>query len=252
MALEKGDLDVLLEFLCMDLSSPEEVFRKFGEIPKVKHEIGIGEYQEFVYVEGSREDRVLLVAHADTVWDPRYSNRRTIPAGYQNLKPEHVTSSIVQNPTGGLGADDRAGCAILWLLKDLGHSILITDGEEEHQKGSEWIKSSHGKLFEELNSHRFAIQLDRKGGKNYVFYDVWTNEFKEYLSLAADTREYRKETGTRSDISVLCEKICGVNLSIGYHDAHTDFEQLVISEWLETLSLCRSWLKERGLPAFRR
>ena len=30
----------------------------------------------------------------------------------------------------GIGADDRAGCAILWLLKDSGHSLLVTNGEE--------------------------------------------------------------------------------------------------------------------------
>ena len=36
----------------------------------------------------------------------------------------------------GIGADDRAGCAMLWLLRDSGHSLLILDGEEHGQVGA--------------------------------------------------------------------------------------------------------------------
>ena len=32
----------------------------------------------------------------------------------------------------GIGADVRAGCAILWLLKDLGHHIIVCDYENLH------------------------------------------------------------------------------------------------------------------------
>ena len=59
----------------------------------------------FLYIPGTRPDRVLLLAHADTVWDakPGY------PAPVRYV--DGVYSS--QNPELGIGGDDRAGCAIL-------------------------------------------------------------------------------------------------------------------------------------------
>src|SRR5436309_8786954 len=77
----------------------------------------------FLYIPGTRPDRVLLLAHADTVWDakPGY------PAPVQYA--DGVYSS--QNPDLGIGGDDRAGCAILWELRALGHSLLLTSGEEK-------------------------------------------------------------------------------------------------------------------------
>jgi hypothetical protein len=54
----------------------------------------------------------------------------------------------------GIGADDRAGCAILWLLKDLGHSLLITDGEEKGGIGSKWLMNDteNADIAEEINT----------------------------------------------------------------------------------------------------
>lgn len=60
----------------------------------------------------------MLVAHADTYWDEHY--------GYShNIRHEVIfDAGIVKsaNTNYGLVADDRAGCALLWLLKGLGHS----------------------------------------------------------------------------------------------------------------------------------
>jgi hypothetical protein len=41
-----------------------------------------------------------------------------------------------------LGADDRAGLAILWLLRDLGHSLMVTDLEEHGRMGSTYPTST--------------------------------------------------------------------------------------------------------------
>ena len=57
------DREVLEMFLSCSLDSPREVFDKFLTLKNAKL---YGE-NDCVYVPGSRSDRVLLVAHADTV-----------------------------------------------------------------------------------------------------------------------------------------------------------------------------------------
>ena len=42
-----------------------------------------------------------------------------------------------------------------------------------------------------------------------------------------------------TDITVLCEKICGVNLSVGYYYEHFTIESLNFNEWLNTLNIAR-------------
>ncbi len=161
---------VLREFLEMPLEGTDAVFRKFLDLdmPGTIHEKGKGDFQEFLYIPGSRKDRVLLVAHADTYWDSRlaklentkYRTQKKLTSSMRNgrlvFRNEYGTE---HNRNGGLGADDRAGCAILWILrqdKGFGHSILITDGEEHGQRASNWLRDSHPQLFQELNQkHQF-------------------------------------------------------------------------------------------------
>ena len=46
------------------------------------------------------------------------------------------------------------------------------------------------------------------------------------------------------------KKICGVNLSVGYYNEHTENEYLSIPEWLETLEITEKWLSEDKLSKF--
>jgi hypothetical protein len=265
MALEKGDLEVLKKFLEMPLETTDDVFKEFLDlnIKGTVHEKGKGHFHEFLYIPGSRPDRVLLVAHADTYWSwqkvqgewVRFTGESTSKdIDYQDL--DHIV-----NRRGGLGADDRAGCAILWLLlreEGFGHSILIANGEEHGQRGSNWLFGSFPVLFQELNGHQFILQLDRHGCGSFVHYEKATKGFEDLVKVKTG---FKVETGTRSDISVLCDSVCGVNLCIGYHDEHcpgspnckaTSKEYLVVSEWAETLQVCRKWLHESDLPRFGR
>lgn len=129
-------IDILLEFLEMPNESTDALFEKFATIPNaIRRGKGL---EQFLFKEGTRNDRVFLVAHADTYWDSEYKNSTaTIP------KSIIQTSGIIRNENGGLGADDRAGCAIVWLLKDMGHSILITNGEEYSRRGCDWIMNEN-------------------------------------------------------------------------------------------------------------
>ena len=149
----------------------------------------------------------------------------------------------------GLGADDRAGCAMLWLLKDLGHSLLVTNGEEHGQTGSSWLMDHNKAIAEEINrDHQFVIEFDRRNGRDFKCYNVGTDEFRAYVAEKTGNTEPDRRATT--DIVSLCRKIAGVNLSVGYHNEHHDNEYLNIAEWEHTLDVVQKWLSEGKLPKF--
>lgn len=258
------DETLLREFLEMPLESTDAVFQKFLDL-KIEGTIykkGKGDFQEFLYIPGTRTDRVLLVAHADTYWSWQKEQGmwvKTKSTPTPKNTDYHDPAKIV-NQNGGLGADDRAGCAILWLLlheNDFGHSILITNGEEHGQRASKWLKESHSNLFQELNlKHQFILQLDRHGHCNFVHYGKATRTFEGYVEAQTG---YKVEEGSASDISELCDNVCGANLCIGYNDEHcpgspkcsaSAKESLDTNVWATTLRICRKWLEQSDLPRY--
>jgi len=237
------ELQVLEVFLRLPVKSTNEVFEIFSEIPNA---VVRGESpKKFLYVEGKRENKVLLVAHADTVWTIKKEGE--LIDSVKIIKKEGV---LIRNTNGPLGVDDRAGCAILWLLKDLGHSLLITDGEEVGRLGSSFLVEENEDIFEEINKkHQFIVEFDRKNGREFKCYDnAGTPKFKKYISEKTGYTEPDKRGFT--DIVTLCTEICGVNLSIGFYNEHSEEDYINTEEWLHTLNLCRNWLSESKLPRF--
>ena len=223
-------------FLRCGLSSPDEVFEKFLSLDNAKSYETDGEI-DCVYVPGTRGDRVLLIAHADTVFTTYPDNEKPheffIDEGdiYRSLEEDD-----------GIGADDRAGCAILWLLKDSGHSLLVTNNEEIGSVGAQNIRNHHKELFEELNNHQYMIEFDRRHAHDYKVYDIpVTEEFKRFIETNTGYTEADRRSST--DIRILCDKICGVNLSVGYYDEHTVWEALDFNEWKNTLDIARKILE---------
>ena len=144
---------VLKSFLEIPLGSADGVFDRFLEIPGAIYR-GEG-LKRFLYIRGSRSNKVLLVAHADTVWDRDYGYD---PGPTHEIEIKNGEIRAVDDEF-GLGADDRAGCAMLWLLKDLGHSLLFTNGEEQKQKGAKWLMSHNKDIADDINrDHQFVIQ----------------------------------------------------------------------------------------------
>lgn len=237
----KEDLEILMGFLNLPIESSTPVFEMFESLPNAETRQNLLYPKEkFTYIEGNRKNKVLLVAHADTFWDTAYG----IPKVY-------YSDSLITKCNHGIGADDRAGCAILWLLKDLGHSLLITDGEERGGIGSTWL------MYDEKNqdvanrinkNHQFIIQFDRRGGTDFKCYNVGTEEFRNYINETLGYTEPDRSAGT--DIVQLCRSIPGVNLSIGYYSEHTEDEYVSVDEWQNTLDLCREWLSQIDLPKF--
>ncbi len=236
-------IEVLRSFLEIPLGSADGVFDRFLEIPQAIY-CGQG-LERFLYVRGSRSNKVLLVAHADTYWDHEYGHD---PGPTHEIRIENGEIRAV-NDEFGLGADDRAGCAMLWLLKDLGHSLLVTNGEEKGQSGSSWLMDHNKDIAHEINrDHQFVIQLDRRNGQDFKCYDVGTDEFRAYVAEKTGYTEPDRRATT--DIVTLCSEIAGVNLSIGYHNEHRNLEYLNIAEWEHTVNVVREWLSEPNLKRF--
>ena len=128
--------ETLLEFLSLPISDSKPVMKLFESLPGAIAHYDGGK-RNFVYVPGTRKDRVLLVAHADTVWHKEYGNPQDAKVTYEN----GVYAST--DPNCGIGADDRAGCAMLWALRDCGHSLLVVDGEEKGKHGAKYLRDSY-------------------------------------------------------------------------------------------------------------
>jgi len=256
-ATPASDLEVLLGFLNYPLTGTDEIFGRFQEIPGALT-YGAGRRRS-LYIEGKRHPasgRVLLVAHADTAWDMTFGDVAGVPLV---RRPPRIEDGVVRSadPEHGIGADDRAGLAILWLLRHSGHSILITDLEEQGCLGSRDLREKEPELLRRINrDHAFAIQFDRCGGRDFKCYEVGTAGFRTYLKRVTGYTEPDRRSST--DIRVLCDpvdgtlRMCGVNLSVGYYDEHTTEERLVLDEWFHTLNLARAWLAKAQLPAFHR
>ena len=135
-------------------------------------------------------------------------------------------------------------------MREMGHSLLITDGEEEQCRGSHWLMNREQDIADEINkNHRFIVQLDRRKGTDYKCYSVGTDAFRQYVEHVTGYSEPDRHYA--ADIVVLCRDICGVNLSVRYHREHTDHEYLVLKEWQDSFEICCHWLSGPGLPRFK-
>ena len=228
---------IIEQFLSFPISSADDVMTLFEQLPGAIVGKGEGALERFVYIPGTRKDRVLLVAHADTVWDEAYGN----PCRSQWKFENGVYYSI--NPQCGIGADDRSGCAMLWALRDCGHSILVVSGEEKGKHGAKYLRDRHKALFSQLNKHQFMIEMDWAGTGGCLYNQVDnTNYFKKYIEDVLGFSDSKAKGGC--DLQILCRRVCGVNVGVGFHYCHSSRETLVLSEWENTYSVLRGFLQK--------
>ncbi len=240
--MPKSDTAILKEFLELPLWSSDEVFEYFRyELKSIFREAPDNPKQRFVYIEGNKKKKVVLLAHADNYFDKDYGYPQTM---HRIIEEDGF---FISEGKTGLGADDRAGCAMLYLLKDSGHSLLITDGEEQGKLGSRWLMESNQDIAEKINWHQFMIQLDLRNAKEFKCYSVGSDPFREFIKSRTAFTEPDKELST--DITILCREIAGVNLSVGYYAEHSVYERINISEWENTLKILRKLVNE-DLPRF--
>lgn len=221
-------LGVLDDFIKLDNSSPKSVFEKFSPNGENMFEV---DGHKFYFFEGTRDDRILLVAHADTVWDDREE-----PFNNENKADSLAQSEDMYYSLGkcGIGADDRAGAAMVWLLRNTGNSILITDEEEVGALTAKAIyKDKYWKNI--IDKHCFILQLDMNGFGEFKCYTAGSDEFKAFIE--EQTGFSMRPNFSYTDVKFLGKKICGANLSIGYYDEHTSNECLKKDEWWKTFEI---------------
>jgi len=255
-----NEFETLNQFLRYPINTSEGIFAHFrnGLLNEHIHYHFFGDEnytqnkERFLYVPGNRKDRVVLVAHADTVKDQFNKKMPNLNGQHWEMTFKDGVFKLVdqQNNDLVLGADDRAGCAILWLLRNTGHSLLITDGEEFGRIGSNFLMDNHPQIADELNSHQFMVQFDRKNATDFKTYNVGTCVFKNYVQ--EHTGFTHIDDGGFTDIVTLCTEICGVNLSVGYYDAHSSRESLNYTEWKNTFNIAQNLLTQNCLPRFIR
>jgi len=224
---------VLRHFLLMETY---RIFGLFGTLPNAVRG------DKFVYVPGTRDwtKRALIVAHADTV--------RNKPLEAWALGYNRSSATFFTTDQDCLGADDRAGVAAAWLLAASGHSVLICDEEEIGCIGA---TSAVNSIIGELECHAFAVEIDRAGSEEMVFYSGTSNaDFKEWLSK--QFVGWKQGWGSFTDISEICPSanICGVNLAAGYRNQHSNREYLSVEAWLETMEQLKAVLELEEYPKF--
>lgn len=217
-------------------ATEQEVVDLFKTIPNAQVLETYDKNKPAIFVPGSHKNRVLLVAHYDTVFS----------------KPIKVKQSGTWLVSGqkdvGIGADDRAGVCALWMLRKLGHSLLIVPDEEVGCKGSGYVAEHYADLFKD---HSFMIEFDRAGDSDLVYYDMETPEFQAYMEQAFPG--YSFASGSYTDIVELCPAfdIAGVNISIGYYNQHSKAECINILQFIQTVYLALQLLRREEIPAFK-
>ncbi len=215
-------LNRLLHYMRMTEAQLFKVAHK--ELSALDYAVYTNNKEEYIYAiprEGAENTiPVLLVAHMDTVH--RY------PPKIIYHDKEH---NVLWTPE-GLGADDRAGVfAVLELAKRYNVSVLLTTGEESGGIGAKAFTMDYPTNKDNL---KMAIQFDRRGSNDCVFYSNEAEDFHEYIAAFG----FVKATGSFSDISVIGPAWCinSVNLSIGYRSEHTSSEHLFIDEMITTIN----------------
>lgn len=174
---------------------------------------------EYIFARGDMD--VLLVAHLDTVHKTQ-------------VKLEDIWYDQEKNmmiaPSCGIGADDRCGIFIIMNLIMQGYRphVAFPWNEESGGLGSRFMVKDFDPKKSGM-SINFAIEFDRRGHQQAVFYDLDNKDFEKYICDFGFNLEY----GSYTDICEICPEweFAGVNLSTGYMKEHTNLEEV----WLNTI-----------------
>lgn len=202
----------------MDKQTVVNIFK--ATQPKLKK--GLDEYLQNIgrktvngdgYLYSQGKHPVLLVAHMDTV---HTKSPKTI------LWSEDGNTIMSLE---GIGGDDRCGVIIiLEILKKYDCSVVFLEDEEIGCVGAK----KFGKSGIDIGEINYAVEFDRKGGNDYVFYKTYNPDFEEHIKKFG----FVKAAGSCSDISYIADdfKIEAVNISSGYHSPHCWYEYVKLDE----------------------
>lgn len=143
----------------------------------------------------------------------------------------------------GIGGDDKVGvwaCLMACLAEaEEGSSfkagVLFPTDEEIGCIGSSAFDVTRA------SSARCFIQLDRRGSSDAINrtngIDIWTPKFTELLTPLMEKYGFKPDTGSVTDIGVLASKTGkpSINISSGYHHAHTSKETVHVGQAMNSL-----------------
>lgn len=184
----------------------------------------------YLYAKGTVP--VLLTAHMDTV------HKNPVKDFYEYYDEEKKVH-IISSPQ-GIGGDDRCGIyMILDIIKTHKCSVLFCEDEEIGGIGSD--KFCRTEFMVDLESLNYLIELDRRDNNDAVFYDCDNDEFTTFIETHTG---YKESWGSFSDIGNLSPacKVASVNLSCGYHNAHSTSEYVVMEEMFRTIDVVKKLL----------
>jgi hypothetical protein len=173
-----------------------------------------------------------LVAHMDTVNDKAMRN------------PLVNDNGILSRKNSILGADDRAGCQIIFNnFKDC--NFILTTDEEIGGIGAKTInKTPHIKELVEEYRVPCLLEFDRMNSGDIVgtLNDYCDHTLSQAIQKIAP--DYKDAQGVFTDLDHLQNLgVQGVNLSVGYYSQHSKNEILVLSEFARANQLAGELIK---------
>ena len=223
---------------------PLEAFLKptqeelFAVLRKLYNGKGLFSKGNFILIQG--EAPILLVAHLDTVHEKPVKTICYSPDGNILMSPQ------------GIGGDDRCGVYALVNAYDMAINkpwLLLTCDEEVGGKGAEKFCLAHqlGKL-PNVDDLKLIVEVDRRGSHDAVYYDCYNPKLEEYITSKGFITNY----GSFSDISLIAPEfgIAAVNLSCGYHNAHTLHEYINRRQLDNTLAKVIEIVADAAQPDF--
>lgn len=181
----------------------------------------------------SHENKPLLSAHMDTVQD----DFDILMRKYINIQ-----NGIIKG-YGVIGGDDKCGIySILDLLKN-GHddvNFLFTVEEESGGVGSSTFVHHN-----DLSHILYGLVLDRRGAGDIICYNnnYGVKYFEEVLTKMGNSFGYKPSTGTFSDADFISSQISCANLSVGYYNAHSKNEYVVLHELQNSINFTHAIIK---------
>lgn len=144
----------------------------------------------------------------------------------------------------GIGFDDKAGIiAIIELwnrIPEHDFRIIFTSDEEKGGIGAAYLNSSY------YQDAAYILELDRRGNKDLINVSGTTRLCSEEFASMFECYGFKRATGTFTDLNVFKPQAPHVNmanLSIGYYNAHTDDEYLMIDDFEYIVSCVEDFLK---------
>jgi hypothetical protein len=136
---------------------------------------------------------------------------------------------------------------MLWLLRDLGHNLLILDGMIDNRLGAQAVRDKYPEIRKYIADSSFMMQFSCEGKDVFDFHKMPNSQdFCFYIAEETDFGIDKDAGGDTEAINVVCEmeNICGVNMPAGYYDTHTPDEYLVIADWLSVLDITERMLSK--------